>query len=169
MRPANFTILVVEDDPDDQDLITLAFRQNGVTQGIQCLDGGQEAISYLKGDGKYSDRSRFPYPTFIMTDLKMSIGDGMSVLEHLKSVPEWAIIPTVAFSGSEDPDDIKKSYMLGASSYIVKPADFTEMRRVLKVLYDYWLECRVPQVDLTGRRVETDSRGKMGERFRQTG
>ena len=159
---------MVEDDPDDQALISLAFRQNGVTTDIQCLKGGEEAIAYLKGDGEYSDRARFPYPSFIMTDLKMPVGDGLSILEHLKSVPEWSIIPTVVFSASLDPDDIKKAYMLGASSYHVKPAQFEEMRRVLKVLHDYWLQCEIPQVDINGKRVKTDSRGKLGERFPQT-
>ena len=147
--------------------MALAFRQNGVTHGIQCLSGGQEAIAYLKGDRKYSDRTRFPYPSFIMTDLKMPAGDGFSVLEHLKSVPEWAIIPTIVFSASTDADDIKKSYTLGASSYLEKPRDFTALRRVLKLVYSYWLECRVPQVDVTGKRVKTDSKRKLGERFPQ--
>jgi CheY-like chemotaxis protein len=167
MRPSNFTILIVEDDRDEQALITLAFRQNGITQGFQCLSSGDEAIAYLKGAGKYSDRSRFPYPSFIMTDLKMAAGDGLSVLEHLKSVPELSIIPTIVFSGSADPDDIKKSYMLGASSYLTKPVKFDDMRSLLKLTYDYWRQCRIPEVDITGKRVKTESKGKLGERFPQ--
>src|ERR1043165_2510725 len=107
MKLRKFTILVVDDDANDQELITHAFRENGVTQPIQCVSSGNEAIAYLKGEGRYSDRSVFPYPSFIMNDLKMSRGDGFSVLEHLKSVPEWAIIPTLIFSASADLDDIK--------------------------------------------------------------
>ena len=77
----------------------------------------------MMGEGKYSDRRLYAYPTFITTDLKMPGADGFAVLEHLKNNPEWAVIPTVVLTGSRDLDDIKKSYMLGASSYHVKPGD----------------------------------------------
>jgi hypothetical protein len=64
-------------------------------------------------------------------------------------------------------DDIKKAYMLGASSYHVKPGSPAELRRQLTVLHDYWVTCEVPEVDVTGRQVSTDSKGKLGERFSQ--
>ena len=94
--------------------------------------------------------------------------DGFAVLEHLKNNPEWAVIPTVVLTSSRDLDDIKKAYMLGASSYHVKPGSPAELRRQLKVLHDYWVTCEVPEVDATGRQVSTDSRGKLGERFAQS-
>jgi len=165
MKTKDITLLAIDDSEADQLLITRAFRLNGVTCIINWASSGTEAIAYLKGEGKFSDRSQFPYPTFIMTDLKMPHGDGFSVLQHLKSTPEWAVIPTIVFSASADLDDIKRSYMLGAGSYLVKPGDFTEMRRVLKVFYDYWLECETPETDESGKRVETESKGKLGERF----
>jgi CheY-like chemotaxis protein len=167
MKLTDFIILVVDDNANDRAMITRAFRQNGVTQTIQCVGSGDDAISYLKGDGKYSDRALFPYPSFIMSDLKMPRGDGLSVLQHLKSVPEWAIIPTLVFSASADLDDIKKAYMLGAVSYLVKPVEFTELRKLLKVCHDYWMECEIPQVDATGKKLRTASTGKLGERFPQ--
>jgi CheY-like chemotaxis protein len=159
------TILGVDDAPDDQALITLAFRKNGVTCPILWTRSGEEAISYLKGEGQYADRSAFPYPTFVMTDLKMRDGDGFAVLQHLKSRPEWAVIPTVVFSGSSDEDDIKRAYMLGAGSYIVKPTDFDELRVRLRIFFDYWTICEVPATDITGKRLPTDSAGKLGARF----
>ena len=167
MRLRDFSILLVDEDANDQAMIMRAFRQNGVTEPIQCVSSGDEAINYLKGDGKYSDRSLFPYPSFIMSDLKMPGGDGFSVLEHLRSVPEWSIIPTLIFSGSADLDDIKKAYMLGAVSYLMKPIEFPELRSLLKLTYDYWRECEIPEVDLTGKIFETASQGKLGERFPQ--
>ncbi len=165
MKNKNFTILAIDDSPDDQELMTRAFRLNGVTCPIEWVSGGDEAIAYLKGEGEFSDRARFPYPLFIMTDLKMSNGDGYSVLQHLKSTPDLAIIPTVVFSTSKDLDDIKRSYMLGAGSYIVKPGDFTEMRQCLQTFYAYWMMCETPATDVTGRRLPTSSTGKLGERF----
>jgi two-component system response regulator len=89
------------------------------------------------------------------------------VLEHLKEHPAWAVIPTVVLSASRDLDDIKKSYMLGASSYLVKPGSFVALRQLLKVLHDYWMTCEVPEVDRNGKQLHTDSKGKLGERFAQ--
>lgn len=165
MKTKNITILAIDDSLDDQALLTQAFRLNGVTCPISWASSGDEAIAYLLGEGKFSDRDRFPYPTFIMTDLKMPNGDGFSVLQHLKSKPEWAVIPTVVFTGSADLDDIKRSYMLGAGSYFVKRTNFSEMRRVMKIFYDYWLECETPAIDASGKRLDTNSKGKLGERF----
>src|SRR5262245_8435504 len=165
MKRYNATILVVEDEADDRFLIETAFRKIGVTEPINFVADGLEAIAYIKGEGQYSDRSRFPYPTFVITDLKMPRADGFAVLEHLKNHPEWAIIPTVVLSASSDPDDIKKSYWLGASSYHVKPNDSEHLRALLKILHDYWMVCEVPEVDITGKQLPTDGDGKLGERF----
>jgi CheY-like chemotaxis protein len=161
------TMLVVDDDPNDRRLIELALRHNGVASPIHHCHDGLDAIAYMMGEGQYADRRKFAYPTFIITDLKMPGADGFAVLEHLKANPEWAVIPTVVFSASEDLDDIKKSYMLGASSYHVKPSSPKALRAQIKVLHDYWMTCEVPAVDITGRQIATDSAGKLGERFDQ--
>jgi len=167
VRNKNFTILVIEDNDNDLLLIMRAWRQLGVNNPIQIVTSGEDAIAYLKGIGEYADRSVYPYPSFITTDLKMPGGDGLLVLEHLKSNPEWAVIPTAVLSASMDLDDIKKSYMLGASSYHLKPAAYDELRNLLKALYDYWLMCEVPQVDETGKQLRTESAGKLGDRYAQ--
>jgi CheY-like chemotaxis protein len=169
MKKFHATILLVEDDKNDQILIVRAFRKVGVADPIHVVEGGEEAIAYMKGEGQYADRTRFAYPTFIITDLKMPRGDGFDVLHHLKSNPNWAVIPTVVFSASPDLDDIKKSYMLGASSYHVKPHSAEALREQLSVINAYWMTCQVPEVDTTGKQVRTDSEGKLGERFPQAG
>jgi len=165
MKKFHATILVVDDDEDDQTFILRAFRKIGVTDPIHAVSGGNEAIAYMKGEGKYADRTKFAYPTFILTDLKMPNGDGFAVLYFLKSHPDWAVIPTVVFSASADLDDIKKSYLLGASSYHVKPHDPGRLHEQLAVLYAYWITCEVPEVDSTGKQLPTNSAGKLGERF----
>ncbi|MHB1306380.1 MAG: response regulator [Limisphaerales bacterium] len=167
MKKHHATILVVDDDPNDLILIETAFRDIGVKDPIHTINGGREAIAYMMGEGRYADRTVYAYPTFITTDLKMPGADGFAVLEHLKRNPECTIIPTVVLTSSRDLDDIKKAYMLGASSYHVKPRSLEELRLQLKVLHDYWLTCEVPQVDSTGRQLRTDSAGKLGERFTQ--
>jgi CheY-like chemotaxis protein len=169
MRKSHPTILIVENNPDDQDLIRMGFKKIGVTNRICMVDDGLEAIAYMMGEGRYSDRTKFPYPTFIITDLKMPGADGFAVLEFLKANPEWAVIPTVVFSSSSDLDDIKKAYMLGASSYHIKPATNTALVHQLLVLHAYWMTCEVPEVDSTGRQLHTGSKGKLGERFPQAG
>jgi CheY-like chemotaxis protein len=169
MKKYHATILIVEDDPNDQFLIETAFRKIGVKDPIQVVSDGTEAIAYMMGEGKYADRKKFAYPTFVITDLKMPGNDGFAVLEFLKSNPEWAIIPTIVLSASSDPDDIKKSYMLGASSYHIKPNDPEKLRNQLAVINSYWLTCEVPEVDITGKQLRTDSAGKLGERFAQPG
>src|SRR5687767_250872 len=161
------TILVAEDDKNDQILIDRAFRSVGVQGPIHIVNDGAEAIAYMMGEGKYADREQFAYPTFIMTDLKMPRADGFAVLEFLKGNPQRAVIPTVVFSASHDLDDIKKSYMLGASSYHVKQQSVEKLHKQLAVLYAYWLTCEVPEVDSTGKQLRTDSAGKLGERFEQ--
>ena len=159
--------MIVDDDPNDCFLIERAFRKIGVTDPIQTLNGGREAIAYMMGEGKYADRDVYVYPTFITTDLKMPGMDGFSVLEHLKNNPEWAVIPTVVLTSSRDLDDIKKAYMLGASSYHVKPNSPEKLREQLRVLHEYWMTCEVPEVDSSGRHLMTESVGKLGERFEQ--
>src|SRR6476660_3987493 len=167
MKSYHSTIMVVDDDPSDLVLIERAFRAVGVKDPIHTISGGLEAIAYMMGEGKYADRSVYAYPTFITTDLKMPGADGFAVLEHLRNNPEWAVIPTVVLTGSADLDDIKKAYMLGASSYHVKPTAPEGLRHILKALNNYWLTCEVPEVDSTGRQLRTNSVGKLGERFAQ--
>ncbi len=167
MKKYDATILLVDDDSDFLLFTERAFRQNGVTSPIHQVHDGAEAIAYMMGDGKYGDRDTYEYPTFIMIDLKMPQADGFTVLQHLKKNPEWAIIPTVIFSSSSDLDDIKKSYMLGASSYHVKPHSMAELREHLDILHKYWMTCETPQVDRTGRQLPTNSTGKLGERIQQ--
>jgi len=165
MRKYYATILVAEDNPDDRHFIELGFRKIGVKGPIHLVCSGDEAIAYMKGEGRYSDRNQFAYPSFVMTDLKMPRGDGFKVLAFLKRNPAWAVIPTVILSASADPDDIKTGYMLGASSYHCKPNGLEGLMKLLSVVHDYWMTCEVPEVDVTGKQVETNSEGKLGERF----
>ena len=161
------TILVVDDDENDRLLIERALHAAGVAAPIYLASDGAEAIAYMMGEGKFAQREKYAYPTFVMTDLKMPRVDGFGVLEFLKGNPEWAIIPTVVFTASQDRDDIKKAYMLGASSYHVKPHEPAALRQFVATLNAYWVTCEVPEVDSTGKQLETNSAGKLGERFSQ--
>jgi len=166
MRRENLTILVVDDSEEDRILLRRALKNcdiHGVS--VQTASSGNDAIAYLRGIGPYKDRSRFPYPTFLLTDLKMPNGDGFTVLEHLKTTPQSAVIPTVVLSASADADDVKRAYSLGASAYLVKPTDLSALTTMIEKLMAFWMICEVPEVDLAGVRLDTESSGKLGERF----
>jgi CheY-like chemotaxis protein len=100
-----------------------------------------------------------------MTDLKMPGEDGFTVLRDIKEHPHWKIIPVLVLSGSDDTDDVKRSYAMGASCYLKKPSDQLELRRVLKLFYDFWKECQIPEIDISGKQLPTECAGKLGERF----
>jgi CheY-like chemotaxis protein len=165
MKKSRATILVVDDDKNDQRLIETAFERVGVTDFIYCANDGAEAIAYMSGEGTFADREKYPYPAFILTDLKMPGKNGMDVLEFLAANPEWSVVPTIVFSSSSDHDDVRKCYTLGASAYHVKPSNFVELRELLKLIYAYWTRCEVPEVDVTGKQLPTESDGKLGERY----
>ena len=168
MKTYKPTILVVQDRAIRVNHIKPAFKTIGVTDPVHFLSGGKEAIAYMMGEGEFANRKKFAYPTFVLTDLHMSDGDGFSVLEFLKTNPEWAIIPTIVMSESVDLDDIKSSYLLGASSYHLKPKTEMAMTHLMLILHAYWMTCEVPEVDSTGRQLQTDDVGKLSERFHKT-
>lgn len=165
MKTANPTILVIGDNPTDQRMIQTAFRSVGVSDPIHYVTSGKAAIAYMMGEKEFADRGRFAYPTFVLTELHMEDGDGFDVLEFLKTNPEWAIIPTIVLSRSSNLDDIKSSYLMGASSYHVKPATQEGMTHLMLILHAYWMTCEVPAVDRSGRQLLTDDRGRPSERF----
>jgi len=164
MKNSSFTILLVDDDANDLFFLEKALRKAGAAGTIQTARDGLEAVAYLEGRGKYADRTQFQYPSFIITDLKMPLADGLTVLAHLNRHPDFAIIPTIVLSSSEDLDDIRQAYAEGASSYIVKPHDPESLRRAVELLYRFWLLCESPLVDITGKHIATNSTGKLGER-----
>ena len=132
------SILIIDDDANDRLLLQLAFNRIGVSDPVQIVESGAEAMAYLQGQGKYSNRARYPYPTFLITDLKMPGIDGFAVLAHLRENPDRAITPTIVLSASSDPDDIRLAYQLGANSYIVKPVDFDKFIEVARQIELYW-------------------------------
>ena len=167
MKNYHATILLVDDDTHFLMFIEHVMRENGVTTPIHQAHDGEEAIAYLMGRGEFADRKIHPYPTFIVTDLNMPKADGFAVLQHLRKNPEWAVIPTVVLTSSSDEDDIKKAYLLGASSYHVKPMGLVKLRQLMKTVHDYWMTCECPEVDESGHQLPTSSAGKLGERILQ--
>ena len=160
------TILIAEDDANDAFFLQRAFRANGIDDPIHVVADGIEAIAYLRGDGKFSDREKYEFPSYIISDLKMPVNDGFAILEVLRSKPEWSVVPMIILSGSSDENDIERAYMLCAKAYLVKPASFEELRSLVKKLHDFWSLCETPRVNKDGEKLPTNGEGKIGDRYR---
>jgi CheY-like chemotaxis protein len=165
MRGKGFTILIADDEPNDRQMLELALETAGISEPVQFVPNGIEAIRYLAGEREYADRSQFAFPGFLITDLKMPQGSGFVLLEFLRRNPQLCIVPTLIFSASTDPDDVCKAYLLGAHAYLKKPTAFTDLVRLMKLFYEFWSECELPEVDSQGHVLPIQSLGKLGEAY----
>jgi CheY-like chemotaxis protein len=150
MDTRSFTVLLVEDDLNDIFLVKRAFKLARVKNPLQVVTDGQEAVSYLKGDGKYADRETYPLPKLMVMDIKMPRRSGFEVLDWVKhSNGPLKRIPVVIVSSSEDPADINRAYELGANAYMVKPVDYKAVEHLFQSITQYWgLECAKPELEL---------------------
>ena len=131
------TILVVEDDPDDQMLITEAFTECKIEDKLYFVADGAEAIDFLKQREKYSAENA-PVPDLIVLDLNLPKKDGRETLAEIKADKELHSIPVVVLTTSKAEEDIFKTYDLGVSGYIVKPMSFGRLKNIVEVLNKYW-------------------------------
>ncbi|MDF3056900.1 MAG: putative response regulator, CheY [Rariglobus sp.] len=137
-------ILIVEDDINDQEFIRRAFKQSGVANHIAAVNDGEEATTYLRGLGLYADRSLHPLPRLIITDLKMPRMGGIDLLAWLSSRKEFRLIPTIVLTSSSDQADITRAYEQGAKGYLIKPVQFGDLTKLIRVIADYWRASCVP-------------------------
>src|SRR6267142_5023471 len=132
-------ILLVEDREDDILLIRKAFERAGLSNPMQIVRDGEEAISYLAGERKFSNRAEYPLPWLILLDLKMPRVDGFEVLKWIRKQPGFNRIVVIVLTSSEQIRDVNRAYQLGANSFMVKPMDFENSIEIAKFLNDYWL------------------------------
>ena len=133
------TILVVEDNPDDEALMLRALRKNGIVNEIVVAHDGVEALDYLFGEGQYARRKVEDVPELILLDLKLPKIDGLDVLRRLRDDDRTKYVPVVVLTTSSEQRDIVESYNLGANSYVTKPVDFGEFMEATRQLGTYWL------------------------------
>ena len=132
-------ILLIEDNPDDELLTLMAFKDNNITNEVIVARDGEEALDYLFGTGRYQDRDMNILPQVVLLDLKLPKVDGLEVLQTIRSNPITKLLPVVILTSSKEEIDILKSYQLGANSYIRKPVDFEQFSEAIKQLGLYWL------------------------------
>src|SRR5689334_15264869 len=133
-------ILLVEDSEDDVFLMQRALKGAGITNPLYVVEDGQEAIEYLSGIGKYSDRDENPIPAIVFLDLKLPIKGGFDVLQWIRDNPELKSLVVVVLTSSNEPSDLKRAYGLGANSYVVKPPTATQLLELAKAFKWFWLE-----------------------------
>jgi CheY-like chemotaxis protein len=150
MDNKQFTVLLVEDDLNDIFLVKRAFRTARIPNPLQVVTDGEEAISYLQGEGKYADRVSHPLPQVIVMDIKMPRRGGFEVLEWVKGDGRTLRrIPVIMVSSSDNPADINRAYELGANAYMIKPMDYRAVEHLFESITHYWcLECAKPELEV---------------------
>ncbi len=133
-------ILLVEDDPGDQELTLRAFEESKLKNELHIVEDGEEAINYLLRQGKYVDAASSPKPDLILLDLNLPKMDGRQVLERIRHEPELRRMAVVVLTTSRQEQDIIRSYDLGCNSFITKPVDMVQFAKVIESLEQYWFQ-----------------------------
>lgn len=132
-------ILLVEDNPDDEELTMMALKQNRFINKVVVARDGEEALDYLFGTGIYAGKDRPPLPSIVLLDLKLPKLNGLDVLKRMRADPLVQMIPVVILTSSDEQKDIVASYRLGANSYVRKPVEFQNFSESVRQLGQYWL------------------------------
>jgi two-component system response regulator len=132
-------ILQVEDSADDAALTRHALRRANISNRVELLKDGVEALDFVCRRGKYSDRDAGDLPAFVLLDLKLPKVDGFEVLKNLRENERTASVPVVIFTSSREEKDLRKAYELKANSYVRKPVDFDRFTEVIRQIGSYWL------------------------------
>jgi two-component system, response regulator len=137
-------ILLVEDNPDDEELTLLSLRKNNLAHDIVVVRDGVEAIEFLFGTGQYAGRDTTQSPTVILLDLKLPKLDGLGVLKRLRADDRTRNLPVVVLTSSSQDADVLASYNLGANSYVRKPVEFGAFVEAVSSLGLYWVVLNRP-------------------------
>jgi CheY-like chemotaxis protein len=143
MRP----VLYAEDEDNDAYLMQRAFAKAGVSNPLHVVVDGDEAIQYLSGTRRFSDRTQYPLPCLLLLDLNLPRQSGLEVLEWVRSQPALQSMPVVILTSSSQDRDIGSAYSLGANGYLVKPPSSEKLIELVTGLRDV---CLVPDGKIDG-------------------
>jgi CheY-like chemotaxis protein len=141
------SILHVEDREEDVFLLKYAFKRVGIVNAVHVVTDGQEAIDYLSGNGKFSDRMRYPLPSLVLLDLQLPQKTGLEVLEWVRQQPLLKSIIIIVHSSSIHEGDVRRAYDLGANAFLVKPSSTDSLAGMCQALKDFWLTHNTPPAE----------------------
>ena len=124
-------ILIVEDNPDDEEMTIKSLSQAGITNDVQVVRDGVEALDFLFGTGAFAGRDTTRMPTVVLLDLKLPKLNGIDVLSRMRQHELTRTIPVVILTSSSEDEDMVKSYNSGANSYVRKPVVFADFANVV--------------------------------------
>jgi chemotaxis family two-component system response regulator Rcp1 len=133
-RPVEF--LLAEDNPGDVRLTKEALRESKISNNLNVVPDGVEAMAFLRREGKYFEA---PRPDVILLDLNLPKKDGREVLAEVKADPNLRLIPVVIITSSEAEQDVLKTYELHANCYVTKPVDLEQFIKVIQSIETFWL------------------------------
>jgi two-component system, chemotaxis family, response regulator Rcp1 len=136
--PKEAIILLVEDNPADQQLTLRAFKQGKLNTQLFIANDGQEAMDYLLNENRFANEEDFPRPDLILLDINMPRKDGKEVLKEIRANPDLKIIPVIMLTTSDQEKDIIDSYNLGVNAYISKPVRIADFLNVVSKLEEFW-------------------------------
>ena len=132
-------ILLADDDQADTLLLDMAFKRSELAVDLKIVHDGQQVLHYLRGEGGYCDRARYPLPDLILLDLRMPHMDGFEVLAWLKRQMEFSSVPVIVIGGCATPDRISRAFQSGARCVLSKTANVPEFADALISLVDTFL------------------------------
>jgi len=135
----NATILLVEDNADDEALTLRALKKNNIGSKVYVARDGVEALDFLFCTNTYADRDPHDMPRLILLDIKLPKMDGLEVLRRIRADKRTYLLPVVLLTSSREEQDLIESYKSGANSYIRKPVDYTQFVEYVGLLGLYWL------------------------------
>ncbi len=138
------TVLLVEDNPQDEMLTLRALRKINLANHIVVVRDGQQALDFLFHEGEFAGRDGPDLPTFVLLDLNLPRVDGLEVLERLRADPRTRLLPVVLLTSSEEERDRLTAYVKGVNSFVKKPLDFSEFAETVSRLGVYWLAVNTP-------------------------
>ncbi len=141
------TILLVEDNQDDEDLTLRALRKGKISNEVIVVRDGSEAVDFLFASGKYAERNAEDLPTVVLLDLKLPKLSGLEVLKRIRDNEKTKLLPVVILTSSNEDKDIVNGYSLGANSYVCKPVEINDFISAVQQLGMYWLILNERAVD----------------------
>ena len=134
-RPRQLEVLVVQSNPADTVLTVEAFKVAGLTSGLHCVTDGEDALLYMRREGRYASEA---IPDLIFLDLSQPRISGLGVLKILKSTPSLMHIPIVVAAGSDDPEFVRQVYALNGNCFMRKPEELQEFAKFIEACYEFW-------------------------------